>query len=104
VISSQAVVVASKEQVFSDLGGEAVVLSLKSGVYYGLDEVGAHIWDLIQTPRRVSEVCDLLLEEYDVEPDNCEHDVIALLLSLASEGLIEICDATCDQADPASAA
>src|SRR5665647_679567 len=85
-------VVASKEQAYADLGDEAAILNLKDGVYYGLDPVGARIWKLIQTQRTVREVLDSLLEEYDVEADRCEEDLIAVLLQLAKNDLIEIVD------------
>jgi hypothetical protein len=41
-MSSDSIVVAAKDQVSSDLGGEVAILDLKVGVYYGLDEVGAN--------------------------------------------------------------
>ncbi len=85
-------VVVSKEQASADLGDEAAILNLKDGVYYGLDPVGARIWKLIETPRTVREVRDTLLEEYDVEVDRCEKDLIALLQQLAKNDLIDIVD------------
>lgn len=69
------------------------ILDLKAGVYYGLDEVGARIWNLLQEPKIVSEIRHTLLEEYDVEPERCERDLLALLQRLADEGLVEVADA-----------
>ncbi len=93
-ISSGSTVVAARDQVSSDLGGEEVgILDLKAGVYYGLDDVGARIWNLLQEPKSVSEIRDVLLEEYDVEADRCERDLLALLQRLADEGLVEVEDA-----------
>ena len=94
MISTSSVVIAAKDQVSSDLGEEVVILNLKKGVYYGLDEVGARIWDLIQEPRAVREIRDLLLDEYDVEPERCERDLLALLEELAAEDLVEVGDGT----------
>jgi hypothetical protein len=86
-------VVAARNQVSSDLGGEVAILDLKGGTYYGLDAVGARIWGLIQEePKTVKEVRDILLEEYEVEPDRCERDLLALLQRLADEGLVEVED------------
>jgi hypothetical protein len=82
--------VAAKDQVSSDLGGEVAILDLKAGVYYGLDAVGARIWSLIQEPRTVNEILNILLEEYEVEPERCERDLLVLLQRLAEEGLIEV--------------
>ncbi len=90
MVSGSSTVVAAKDQVSSDLGGEVAILDLKAGVYYGLDAVGARIWSLIQEPRTVNEIRDILLEEYDVEPERCERDLLALLRRLADEGLVEV--------------
>jgi hypothetical protein len=66
------------------------MLNLKNGVYYGLDPVGARIWNLIQQPRTVSEVLQILLREYEVDAERCERDLLELLQRLAAEGLIEV--------------
>jgi hypothetical protein len=94
MISRESTVVATLEQVSCDLAREVVILHLKSGVYYGLDAVGARIWNLIQTPMNVNNLRDVLLEEYDVDPDRCERDLVALLQDIAAQGLIEVRDAT----------
>ncbi len=85
-------VVAAKDQVSSDLGGEIAILHLEAGTYYGLDVVGARIWSLIQEPRTVKEIRDVLVSEYEVDPDRCESELIALLQRLADEELIEVKD------------
>jgi len=92
MISTQSTVVAARDQVSSNLDGEAAILNLKNGVYYGLDPVGARIWSLIQEPTTVAELRDAIVEEYEVEPDRCERDLLALLRDLAAEGLIEVRD------------
>jgi len=91
-ISANAKVVVTKDQVSCDLSGEAAILNLKSGVYFGLNTVGASIWKLIQEPRSVKEIQDAIQEEYEVEPDQCERDVMELLQELSTHGLIEIVD------------
>jgi Coenzyme PQQ synthesis protein D (PqqD) len=65
----------AKEQVSCDLAGEAAILNLQTGVYYGLDPVGARIWNLIQQPRTVSDVLQVFLKEYEVDSERCERDV-----------------------------
>jgi coenzyme PQQ synthesis protein D (PqqD) len=91
--SRGSIVVACEGHISCDLAGEAAVLDFKSGIYYGLDEVGASIWKLIAEPRAVGEICDAITAEYDVAPDTCERDVIVLLGELAARGLVELRDA-----------
>ncbi|MCX7596684.1 MAG: lasso peptide biosynthesis PqqD family chaperone [Fischerella sp.] len=93
-ILQDSIVVASAEQISSDLGGEAVILNIKSGTYHGLNEVGARIWDLIKKPRTVKDIKAALLEEYEVEAKQCEHDLIALLEDLFAAGLINVINET----------
>lgn len=84
--------VASKDQISCDLSGEAAILNLQSGKYFGLDEVGATVWSLIAEPRRVSEIRDELLEHYEVDADRCSRELVELLEDLASHGLLQIKD------------
>ncbi|MBF6568633.1 MAG: PqqD family protein [Candidatus Binataceae bacterium] len=83
-------VCAVDDQVSCELGGEAAILDLQQGVYYGLDPVGATIWNLIAQPRRVDEIKQALLDQYEVSPDQCERDLIELLNDLAEHGLIRV--------------
>jgi len=89
-LSGRSMVVVSQDQVSCDLSGESAILNLKAGVYYGLNEVGTRIWKLIQEPRRVGDLRDAILEEYEVEPDRCEADIMVLLQDLLDNGLIEV--------------
>lgn len=92
MITLSSIVAVSPNQVSCDLAGEAAILNLKTGVYYGLDPVGARIWDLLGRPRRLAEVRDLILDEYDVEPERCELDLVKLVEKMAAEGLVEVRD------------
>ena len=92
IFSDRSVVVAAKDQVSCDLAGEAAILNIKNGVYYGLDPVGARIWSLMQEPRVVAEIQNVIAREYDVEPAQCARDLVDLLEKLLAEGLIEVKD------------
>jgi hypothetical protein len=80
----------SVDQVCCELNGEAVILSLNAGKYYGLGEVGARIWALIQEPRKLSEIHRILLSEFEVESERCERDLRVLIANLNEAGLVEI--------------
>lgn len=92
MISSSTIVVAAKDQVFCDLGGEAAILSLGSGIYFGLNPVGASVWNLIQSAIRVDQICAALVEEYEVDPVRCDSDVRTLLQEMLDQNLIEVRD------------
>ncbi len=90
MIALQTKVVATKNQISTDMSDETVILNLQNGVYYGLDPVGTYIWKLIQEPTDVETVRDAVLNEYDVEPDRCEQDIMNLLQELIEQGLVEV--------------
>lgn len=90
-LTVQSIVVAAKDQVSCNLDGEIAILSLAKGTYYGLDQIGAQVWTLLQEPRSVTELCDFILREYEVEPECCRRDLLALLERLRSEGLVDVC-------------
>lgn len=89
-ISYSASIQASLELVSADLGDEAVILNLKNGVYYGLNDVGYHVWSMIRDSKTMGEILNTVADEYDVERQVCERDVFVLLQHMADEGLIEI--------------
>jgi Coenzyme PQQ synthesis protein D (PqqD) len=93
-LSVHSIVIATREQVSCPLGEESAILNLKNTVYYGLNRVGARVWNLLQQPRSVRELRDTLLDEYDVEAVRCESDLLALLEKMRSEGLIQVKDST----------
>jgi Coenzyme PQQ synthesis protein D (PqqD) len=92
IISLDTVVVAAKDQASCRLEDEVAIVQLKAGVYYGLDPVGARIWELIGTPRSVRAVRDVLLAEYEVDAERCEGDLLLLLQTMADAGLVEVSD------------
>ena len=89
-ISSASIVVVSNHQISSNLSGEAVILNLNSGIYFGLNEVGATIWNLLQKPISIGEIRDAIVEEYEVEMAQCEQDLLSLLEDLLAAKLIEV--------------
>jgi len=89
-LSPSSIVVATKEQVSCALGDESAVLNMKNSVYYGLNPVGARIWSLLRQPRSVRELCDVIVNEYEVAREQCERDVLDLLEKMKVEGLIEL--------------
>jgi hypothetical protein len=89
-VGLESTVVAIKDQISADLAGEIAILNVKSGIYYGLNPVGASVWKLIQEPKTVSQVRDALLKEYDVQAERCEKDLLNLLERLEGEKLVEL--------------
>ncbi len=77
------------------LGDEAIILNTRTGRYFGLNPVGARVWQLLQERNlTVGEILESLLAEYEVEPYRCRQDLFDLLEQLQSQGLVQITSAS----------
>ncbi|HTW95509.1 MAG TPA: PqqD family protein [Tepidisphaeraceae bacterium] len=88
------VVVAAKAQVSSLVNDEVVILNVDTGVYHGVDGVAAFVWQRLNAPVTVNDLCDAVMREYDVDAERCRADIAALLADFANNGLIQISNAT----------
>ena len=89
-VSLDSRVVIHEDAVFRELDGEAVILQLEAGMYFGLDPVGTRLWQLIESHGRLRPVLDAALAEFDVEPDILERDLLELVGGLADKHLVVV--------------
>jgi hypothetical protein len=82
--------VAGEHVLFRQLDDEAVLLDLKSGTYFGLNDVGARAWQLILEHGRLSLVLEVLQQEYAAEAAVVERDLLALAAQLVGEQLAQL--------------
>jgi ornithine carbamoyltransferase len=79
------------ETVFAqEVDGEMVLLDMNSENYFGLDEVGTAIWQAMQESGSLEEVYRAMLEQYEVEPEVLEKDLLDFVQKLNDSGLAEI--------------
>ena len=90
MIKLSSIVSKSTELLASELDGELVMMDVESGKYYGLNGMGSVIWNMIDDPKSVSEICLQLEKEYDVEKETCEQEVMAFLNSMDKEKMLVI--------------
>ena len=72
------------------VGEEVVILDLATGTYFGLDPVGARMWELMGEGKTLDEVCGVMLNEYEVSREELERDTLRLAEELNGQGLIQI--------------
>lgn len=68
----------------------AILMNLNTGHYYALRDIGMRFWELIKDGGPLREAYRVLLDEYEVEPAQLEHDLLELLAELLKNGLVEI--------------
>jgi len=89
-LSASSKISRNPELLHAAAGDEMVMLSVEAGNYYGLDPIGRRIWDLLDEPARVSEICSRLTAEYQVEPEECEADVLSFLRELVERRIVNV--------------
>jgi hypothetical protein len=77
-----------QEVLARQVGEETVMLDLAKGAYFGLDPVGARMWQLLAEGRTLAEACDAIVAEYEASRDTIERDLLALVDDLVKQGLI----------------
>jgi len=83
-------IVVSPDVLFHTLEGEAVLLDLKSGRYFGLDAVGTRMWSLLAETGRPVEVIARMLQEFDVDEERLRADVLGWIDKLSARGLLTV--------------
>jgi hypothetical protein len=80
--------VRSDEPLTALVDGETVMFSPAHGQYFGLDSIGTRVWELLDEPRSIDDLCAILTGEYDVDPETCRADVAALVEDLREAKLV----------------
>ena len=83
-------VVISQQVIAREVGEELVILDLSGGTYFGLDAVGARIWQLMGESKSLAEICEVMLDEYDVSRAELERDIMILAGELSTRNLISL--------------
>ena len=73
-----------------ELNGEAVILSIGTGKYYGVNSVGSFIWSLVQQPISFTDIEAALMKEFEVGEEVCRKETTAFLERMKSEGLLSV--------------
>ncbi len=89
-MSTSNCVVPSRDVVVKDLNGERVLLNLKNGHCYGLDQVGGSVWEQLELGRNLDWLAGFVSGRFKLDPDVCMSDLLAFAHALQDHGLVEV--------------
>lgn len=89
-IDEDTVIERNPSMLTSQIDGEVVMMDIESGQYLGLDKVASRIWELLVKPQRFDELCQMLLDEFDVDAETCAHDLRHFFVASVKNNLIHI--------------
>jgi hypothetical protein len=79
-----------EDVIFRELDGEAIILNLATGIYFGLDEIGTRLWTLVTESGTLRHAVDVMVGEYEVDRSALEGDVLELARQLVDKGLVQV--------------
>jgi hypothetical protein len=89
-INSKSRITVPSDVLVSDIGGESVFLNLKTGIYFGLDDVGTRMWKVLTESGSIDVAHQALLAEYDIDEPQLSQDLNDLVQRLVENGLVEV--------------
>ena len=91
VITEHTIITTNNQIVANEIDDELVMMSLEQGNYYSLNPVAKRIWELVETPMSVAQLCSVLQQEYEVDYPNCLSSVLGFSQKMEAEGLLCFC-------------
>ena len=89
-MSLDTTLVVPDDVIFRELDGEAIILNLATGNYFGLDEIGTRLWALIADSGTLRRAVEIVAAEYDVDRATLEGDVLEQAGGLLDKGLVQV--------------
>lgn len=89
----------SSDVIFQEIAGECVLLNMSSEQYFGLDDVGTYIWQLLLEHGRTDTVLAQMQAYYEADPETLRSDLVEFIEKLRDEGLLTV-EAAMDDGKP----
>lgn len=83
-------IVRDPDMISAEMDGDLVMMSIERGEYFGIGGVGTRLWELVERPCSVDQLCAAICEEYDVDEATCRGDVLAHVSELLGQGLLRL--------------
>jgi len=90
MISVDSSVKLADDVIFQELDGEAVLLDMRTEVYFGLNAMGVRIWELLKSHGKINKVKQCLLDEYEIGADEIQPHLMEFIERLYSKGLLSV--------------
>ena len=92
-LTPETIIVRRSDLMTSELSDtELVMLNIERGSYYGMADTARVIWNYLDQPRSIAQVCDSLLTHYAVDRQTCEQQVLDFVRELLNDDLVHIVD------------
>jgi hypothetical protein len=74
----------------AEIGGEAIMMSIEKGAYFGLNPVATRIWDLLEQPKSIAALIQTITDEYEVSAEQAADDVQSFVADMIERGIAQL--------------
>ena len=78
-----------KDTISGRLQDEIVMMDVYKGKYYALSPVATSIWEILDKPSNLDQICEALQNEYDVNPEQCKAETEECIKKMLKLNLIK---------------
>ena len=83
-------IIRHNDMLSAEIGGEAIMMSIEKGAYFGLNPIATRIWDLIDQPKSIAELIMVISAEYEVSEEQCSADVQEFVADMLARGIAQL--------------
>lgn len=83
-------IIRHNDMLSAEIGGEAIMMSIEKGAYFGLNPIATRIWDLIDQPKSIAELIEVISTEYEVSDEQCSADVQEFVADMLARGIAQL--------------
>ena len=83
-------IVKNDQLLASQIGQEAVMMCAETGKYYGLNETGTCIWNLLAAPTTYGDLCRKLASSFGISEEQCTVDITPFIYKMVEERIITV--------------
>ena len=79
----------NSEMIHANIDNETILMSLTNGEYYGINNIGSKIWELLENSMSIGELIENLTTIYDITKEQCETDIVCFLTDMQEKEIIK---------------
>lgn len=80
----------NKGIVANQVGDEVVMMDMEKGKYFGMNKTGSYIWQLLEQPATVGELCERLVTDFGIPTEQCTTELNSFIEQMRKENIIAI--------------
>lgn len=87
-IGTETIVSRNPDIIHTEMDDEIVMINLDRGEYYGLDNIGSEIWEMLEGEISVMHLCEVLGKKYRVGSEQCLKDILPFLKEMVENEVL----------------